>query len=187
MYVGEDAPFDDNQSPWEIATLEVNCTGFLTEHEIKKATSRDQELQEVMNALESNEWPTAHKRYKSIASDLSVSDGILVKNGCAVIPTSLRKKTLEVAHEGHPMVAKQKSILRERVWWPGMASAAEDWVKSCQTCATNGRPEKPTPMRRVLAPQAVWETIALDFNGPYSKYGGISVLVIVDYRSRYCI
>ncbi|XP_062716817.1 uncharacterized protein K02A2.6-like [Aedes albopictus] len=54
-------------------------------------------------------------------------------------------------------------------------------------CATNGRPERPTPMKRVLAPQSVWETIALDFNGPYAKYGGISVLVIVDYRSRYVI
>lgn len=185
LYVGNDAPFDDLHSPWEIASLEVNCTGFLTELEIKEATSRDQELQKVIDSLECNDWLPELKRYEAIAIDLSVKDGILVKNGCAVIPSSLRKKTLELAHDGHPMVAKQKSILRERVWWPGMAAAAEDWVKSCQICATNGRPEKATPMRRVFAPQAVWETIALDFNGPYARFGGISILVIVDYRSRY--
>lgn len=68
-----------------------------------------------------------------------------------------------------------------------MASAAEEWVKSCRICVTNGRPERPTPMQRIFAPQTVWETIAVDFNGPYMKYGGISVLVVVDYRSRYLI
>ncbi|XP_055633440.1 uncharacterized protein K02A2.6-like [Toxorhynchites rutilus septentrionalis] len=41
------------------------------------------------------------------------------------------------------------------------------------------------PMEHVFKPKTVWETIALDFNGPYVKFGGISILVIVDYRSRY--
>ncbi|XP_062558209.1 uncharacterized protein K02A2.6-like [Armigeres subalbatus] len=48
-------------------------------------------------------------------------------------------------------------------------------------------PEKPTPMCRILAPKTVWETIAMDFNGPYAKFGGVSILVIIDYRSRYII
>ncbi|XP_062541208.1 uncharacterized protein K02A2.6-like [Armigeres subalbatus] len=68
-----------------------------------------------------------------------------------------------------------------------MTSDVEKWVDSCSSCALNGRPEKPTPMQRILAPKAVWETIALDFNGPYIKFGGISILVIVDYRSRFLL
>ncbi|XP_058814382.1 uncharacterized protein K02A2.6-like [Topomyia yanbarensis] len=68
-----------------------------------------------------------------------------------------------------------------------MATDADDWVKSCETCAVNGRPEKPTPMNRIFAPKTVWETIAIDFNGPYARYGGVSILVIIDYRSRYAI
>lgn len=68
-----------------------------------------------------------------------------------------------------------------------MAKEAEAWVDSCAVCAMNGKPEKTTPMKRVLAPKSVWETIAVDFNGPYMKYGGVSILVIVDYRSRYII
>lgn len=116
-----------------------------------------------------------------------MKDGMLSKLGCAVIPEQLRHKTLEVAHTGHPLAAKLKSILRERVWWPGMATDADKWVKSCETCAINGRPEKPTPMHRMFAPKAVWQTVAVDFNGPYAKYGGISILVMIDYRSRYAI
>lgn len=140
-----------------------------------------------MNALESEVWPHHLRNFKTLASELTVREGILVKTGCAVVPECLRRKALAVAHEGHPSAAKFKSILRERVWWHGMSKDAEAWIDSCKICATNGKPEKPTPMRRKFAPKSVWETVAVDFNGPYSKFGGISILVIVDYRSRYII
>lgn len=184
LYTGRDEPFDEEHSPWQIATLEANSIRFLTEEEIRKETAKDQILQSVMDALETNAWPENLRRFKNVSNDLSVHNGILIKNGCAVVPSELRQKTLNLAHDGHPMTAKLKSILRERVWWPGIGTDAEEWVKTCKTCATNGRPEKPTPMKRIFAPQTVWETIALDFNGPYARYGGISILLMVDYRSR---
>ena len=112
---------------------------------------------------------------------------MLLKTGCVVMPEVLRKRSLEIAHAGHPSAAKLKSILRQRVWWPGMASDAQKWVDSCSTCAVTGMPERPTPMQRIFAPKAVWETIAVDFNGPYAKFGGIYIMVIVDYRSRYLV
>lgn len=187
LYVGTDEPFDEQKSPWEIACIDSNKDGFLTESEIREATQNDPTLQRVCVSLESGEWTADLSKFQAVADELSLKDGLLVRNGCAVIPEKLRDRTLELAHDGHPMVAKLKSILRERVWWPGITSDAEKWVQSCRTCAVNGKPEKPTPMRRVFAPQSVWETIALDFNGPYAKHGGISILVIVDYRSRYLI
>lgn len=187
LYQGRDGPFDEDSSPWEIAQLEVNAVGFLTEDEIKECTKNDETLQQVIEALNSGTWSKHLSRYQAVSDDLLVKDGILTKLGCAVIPNQLRRKTLEVAHTGHPLAAKLKSILRERVWWPNMAIEANEWVKMCETCAVNGRPEKPTPMRRIFAPKSVWETIALDFNGPYTRYGGISILVIIDYRSRFAI
>lgn len=187
LYIGMDDPFNNEQSPWEIATLEANAVGFLTEQDIRRATAEDEELLNVDIALETGQWPDGLKRYQSLAEDLHFSDGILVKKGCAVIPAKLRDKTLDLAHDGHPGAAKMKTILRERVWWPGMAADAVKWVDACRTCATNGWPEKPTPMKRVFAPKTVWESIAVDFNGPYVKFGGISILLIVDYRSRFLI
>lgn len=141
----------------------------------------------MAEALNSGEWPKNLGRFQAVSDNLLMKDGMLTKLGCVVIPDQLRHKTLDVAHSGHPSTAKFKSILRERVWWPGIAKDAVEWVKACETCALNGRPEKPTPMRRKFAPKTVWETIALDFNGPYARFGGISILVIIDYRSRYAI
>lgn len=187
LYIGKDDPFEESISPWEIALLEINSVGLLTEMEIRKATMDDPVLQEVAQAITCDIWPKSLRAFKSLVNDLSLNDGVIIKNGCAVVPESLRHKALQVAHRGHPMTSKLKSILRQRVWWPGMSKDAENWVKSCETCATTGRPEKPTPMERIFAPQEVWETLAMDFNGPYLRFGGVYVLLIVDYRSRFLI
>ncbi|XP_055614742.1 uncharacterized protein K02A2.6-like [Uranotaenia lowii] len=187
LYCGNDEPFEEEVSPWEIATLNVNTFGFLTEEDIRNATSSDEVLQKVLVAVQSEIWTHDLQKFKAVADDLSILNGIIVKRGCAVIPKSLRSYTLNVAHKGRPMPSKMRSILRERVWWPGIAADVDKWVQACQLCATCGRPEKPTPMERTFAPKNVWQTIALDFNGPYTKYGGISILVLVDYRSRFLI
>ncbi|XP_055523011.1 uncharacterized protein K02A2.6-like [Wyeomyia smithii] len=68
-----------------------------------------------------------------------------------------------------------------------MPTDVEKWVKSCAICSVNGRPERRPPMQRAFAPKGVWETVALDFNGPYLKLGGISILVIIFLGSRYAI
>ncbi|XP_055527266.1 uncharacterized protein K02A2.6-like [Wyeomyia smithii] len=182
-----DGPFEEESSPWEIASVEVNEIGLLTEDEIKQATAMDAQLTKVTDALETSFWPKDLKRFEALRDDLTLRDGIVVKTGTTVIPEALRQKTLQIAHEGHPSTAKFKRILRQRVWWPGMARDAEAWGKSCEICVTNGRPERPTPMERVFASASVWETVAIDFNGPYTKFNSILILVIVDYRSRYVI
>ncbi|XP_058810989.1 uncharacterized protein K02A2.6-like [Topomyia yanbarensis] len=187
LYCGHDEAFNEETSPWEIAHLEANTVEFLTEAEIRDATNRDTTLQRVKESLESSDWPKDLQRYKVVSSDLYSKEGLLVKNGCIVVPEELRLKALEVALAGHPQTAKFRSILRERVWWPGITGDAEKWVKSCDACAVNGKPEKHTPMERTLVPRTVWEVIAMDFNGPYAKFEGISILVIIDLRSRFAI
>ncbi|XP_055632948.1 uncharacterized protein K02A2.6-like [Toxorhynchites rutilus septentrionalis] len=187
LYGGVAEPFNEDVSPWEIACLEANSVSFLTEDEICEATEQDETLKKVLNALKYGEWPKELNRFISVRNELCIRNRIILKGGRAVIPESLQEKALSVAHEGHPLAAKLKSILRERVWWPGVAGDAEMWVKACRSCAVNGKPEKPTPMMRTIIPKTAWETIALDFNGPYAKFGSIYILVIVDYRSRYII
>ncbi|XP_055590910.1 uncharacterized protein K02A2.6-like [Uranotaenia lowii] len=187
LYVGTDEPFSEESNPWELAVLETSNPQFLTNDEISKETSRDETLAGVLEALKSDIWSTRLRRFDLVKAELYEKNGLLYKGGCVVIPKCLQEKTLNIAHSGHPSAAKLKSILRERVWWPGIPSDAENWVNGCKVCAANGRPEKPTPMKRIPAPKNVWETIGIDFNGPYAHFGGIYILVVVDYRSRFLI
>lgn len=48
LYQGADDPFDEESSPWEVAHIEANAVGFLTEEEIKEYTKKDQTLLQVM-------------------------------------------------------------------------------------------------------------------------------------------
>ncbi|XP_055543091.1 uncharacterized protein K02A2.6-like [Wyeomyia smithii] len=187
LYCGTDDPFEEDISPWEIACLESNAMEFLNEEVIKNETQYDETLQQVTQALKTGEWSTDLQKYNAVENDLTFRNRIIIKTGCAVIPEKLRKKALQAAHEGHTSTAKMESIIRQRVWWPGLSKDVQNWVESCKTCAINGKPEKTTPMERAFVPHAVWEKIALDFNGSYIRFGGISILVIVDYRSRYLI
>lgn len=80
-----------------------------------------------------------------------------------------------------------KSILKDKAYWPGMTSQVDEWVRSCRSCVLTSRKNKPEPMARSFLPGAPWENLAIDFNGPYMRLGGISVLVLVDAYSRFLI
>lgn len=94
LYDGNDEAFDEETNPWEIAHLEANALQFSTETELKESTDRDTTLQRVLDSLESEEWPKELQKFKAISNDLHSREGLLVKSGCAVIPSELRKKKL---------------------------------------------------------------------------------------------
>ena len=110
---------------------------------------------------------------------------LINRAGTMVIPTTLRPKILALAHEGHPGMTAMKSILRERVWWPRMTAEVEEFVSKCEGCALTGRPEKPVPMQMTKLPDAPWDKLAIDYNGPHAAYGARSIVVMVDYYSRF--
>lgn len=68
-----------------------------------------------------------------------------------------------------------------------MLAQAENWVKSCKPCTLMSRREPPEPMLRARLPQAVWESVAMDFSGPYAMFGGIYIFLIVCTFSRFVI
>lgn len=193
LYEGDDGPYEEEVAPGEILSLTADCPeeikfgeDYLTVTELAYGTTKDKELREVMIAIEFGVWPRELDAFAVVQEELDVSLGVVVRAGLAVVPRVLRAKALHLAHKGHPGMTKMKSILRERVWWPGMSSAVETWVKSCFACTLNGRGEPPTPMQRTRLPDAPWEFLALDFCGPYQTADGtITIIGLVDYHSRY--
>lgn len=167
----------------------------LTFISLAEETARDQVLQKVISALECDDWETnteiwvdeAVSKYKRFFDELYMQEGMLVRSGRVVVPEMLRKEAMKIAHTGHPGGSAMKSILRSRVWWPAMDSDIEKHVLECKGCALNTASSRPVPMTRSIMPAAAWDYIALDFNGPYAQHGGIYVLVICDYFSRYMI
>lgn len=186
--------FEEEPAPGEIMHLEAIAPsdvefdeGRITLEEVRFYAERDETLKAIVTAIENNHWPKNLRAYKSIKDELRLSSKILTRMGAIVMPEALRQKTLQSAHRGHPGERAMKSILTGKVWWPSMLAQAERWVKSCKPCTLMGRRNAPMPMQRSELPEAQWEELAIDFNGPYSNFGGILVLVIVDSYSRFVI
>ena len=64
-----------------------------------------------------------------------------------------------------------------------MYKATEKYVKGCHGCTLEARPDEPEPLRPTALPDGPWQDIATDLLGPLPT--GHSILVVVDYYSRY--
>ena len=70
-----------------------------------------------------------------------------------------------------------------KVWWPGMERDAEKYCKTCHGCQLVSCPTPPEPIRTTPLPTGPWRDLAIDLLGPLPT--GESILVVVDYYSRY--
>ncbi len=63
--------------------------------------------------------------------ELSMYDGCLLWGNHVVVP---KEAVLVQLHEGHPGIARMKSLARMYVWWPGISVDIENTVQGCQEC-----------------------------------------------------
>lgn len=182
LYRGDDKAFFEesrlfvcNIGAWqEVISLDL----------IAKETEKDEELVQIIQAVNSGEWYNVKPKYKAMKGEMAVIDGIIYKDSQIVVPEALRSKVLEYAHKGHPGEVAMKRLLRERVWWSGMSVDVHKVVKQCLGCALVSRPNPPLPLSRSKIPEGAWIDIAIDF----FKAGDLGeLLVVVDYYSRYAV
>lgn len=64
-----------------------------------------------------------------------------------------------------------------------MDKHTEAYVKRCEGCMLEATPNAPEQMKRKELPSQPWQHLAIDYMGPLPT--GYSLLVVVDYYSRY--
>lgn len=152
--------------------------------ELENTTNSDAILGIVKQCLRSGNWDKDEaKPFLPFKHELGFVGDMLVRGNKLVVPTALKTRMLDIAHEGHPGESVMKRRLRDRVWWPGMDNDAVSRVKACEGCRLVGLPSRPEPMSRRPLPSGPWIDIAMDFLGPLPC--GSYLLVIIDYYSRY--
>ncbi|GBP67401.1 Uncharacterized protein K02A2.6 [Eumeta japonica] len=134
--------------------------------EIIESSMNDQEILNVKEGLYSNIWKDDVKLYKIFQNELCFHEGILLRGTRIVIPSELRKRVLDAAHEGHPGIVSMKARLQTKVWWPRCDKSAENIVKACKGCTLVSTPCSPNPMKRRELPAGPWIDIAIDLMGP---------------------
>lgn len=138
----------------------------------------------MKTSLQTGNWDESDvKPYVPFKNELGMVGDTIVRGSKLVVPTNLRQRMLDLAHEGHPGESVMKRRLRDRVWWPGMDREVSNRVAVCEGCRLVGLPSKPEAMSRRPLPSKPWVDVAIDFLGPLPN--GMYLLVIIDYYSRY--
>lgn len=173
--------FDKDNQFMVLAILESVAVDI---SEIEANSSEDVELKILRECIMSGKWDKPEvKLFEVFRDELGMVGNILVRGNKMIVPSKLRSRILELAHEGHPGESVMKRRLRERVWWPLMDKDAVKLVSNCEGCRLVSLPSHPEPMQRRPLPSRPWIDVALDFLGPLPT--GEYLLVIIDYYSRY--
>ena len=131
-------------------------------------------------------WPKRNEvigtlsKFWRARGELTVTDGLLLYGTRIVVPESLRKQTLTKVHQGHQGINRCRSRILSSVWWPGVTTEMEDFIKQCPQCQKSTTPPV-EPMMETPLPNHPWERVAADL----FELKGTNYIVVVDYFSRY--
>lgn len=115
-------------------------------------------------------------------TELSVTEGCLLRGSRVIVPPSLRSMLLSQLHDTHPGINRMKSLAHCYVWWPGIDKQIEDVVAKCQCCQENRSAPPQSIVHPWECPKAPWVRVHVDHAGPFM---GHYFLILVDAYSRW--
>ena len=152
----------------------------MTIEEIVSATNNDRTLQCVRAAIRAGTWDSpALERFLHVKEELKVgTQNIVLCGHRIVIPVSLQQRAIDIAHEQHQGIPRTKSLLREKIWFPGIDDMVQNTISTCISCQAGGQAAPPEPIKLSAMPEGPWEKVHIDFYGPLPS--GEHLLVVIN-------
>ena len=132
------------------------------------------------------EVPQEIQNYWTFHEELTIEDGLILKDTMIVIPDEKREEILKQIHEGHLGLNKCQMHAKETVYWPGLNNQLEQLILNCQLCLKYSKLKKRSTLHTALGhevPPVPWSKVATDI----FHYESQPYLLIVDYTSRFLI
>jgi len=184
-------PFEPptDQTPPELVLLTDHLAESpVTANHIRTWTRKDPDLASITQFLRQG-WPSSldeeHSQlapFFSKRSELSLYDGCVLWGSRVVVPKEGRELVLVQLHEGHPGIARMKSLARMYVWWPGISKDIEATVRGCTECQLSQATPAAAPLHPWSWPTRPWARLHLDFAGPLQ---GKMYLILIDAHSKW--
>ena len=136
------------------------------------------------------------RKMKSCRNEYKLRSNVLVRGSAngdqLVIPTSRRESILKALHSdatgGHLGREKLIAKLRERYYWYGMFTDAENYCRDCIDCQRR-KAANPTPIAPIhpIQVESAFDMVSMDICGPYptSDAGNKYVLVVTEYVTKW--
>jgi hypothetical protein len=139
----------------------------LTLTEIADAQRKDRELKAYFKK-------NAIMPQKDMGIKLIEDTKVLCKNGKLMIPTSLCQQAVTWYHHylQHPGHSRMEETMRSMMYWKGMHTTIQRYVKSCRSCQVNKRhSQKYGHLPPKLVIMTPWKAFCVDLIGPYTLKG----------------
>uniref|UniRef100_A0A8D0C7Y7 Gypsy retrotransposon integrase-like protein 1 n=1 Tax=Scleropages formosus TaxID=113540 RepID=A0A8D0C7Y7_SCLFO len=149
--------------------------------QIAEETRKDPVLQTVITNLNNGWVKSSCPQFYNVRAELSVANGLLLRQNRIVIPQVLRKEMLCRIHEGHLGIEKCKRRSRDAIYWPGMNADIEKMVSTCEICLKHQNKQAREPLITVDLPKYPWQKVGTDL----FHFNGKDYLLVVDYFSSY--
>lgn len=99
-----------------------NTPKTVTKEQVQKSTDEDPTLLALKGCIHQG-WMDAKaanlQEYKHVFSELAIVDGIVVRGDRIVVPSKLRQRMIEIAHEGHPRTSTDETAVEGTCMVPG--------------------------------------------------------------------
>uniref|UniRef100_A0AC34FUF8 Reverse transcriptase n=1 Tax=Panagrolaimus sp. ES5 TaxID=591445 RepID=A0AC34FUF8_9BILA len=165
------------------------------------------EYPDIVHALRHKKYPADSEQRKALEHKMK---HLVMKNGAIyffnedegddlrlLVPYNLRQKLLKEFHDdilqgGHLGQMKTLEKMRQRVFWPAMATDVKEYVKGCELCQ-KGKIQPgdntPEPLNPIKCPEYPFDRVHVDIAGPLVKStdGKKYCLVIIDAFSKFIV
>ncbi|KAL8615846.1 hypothetical protein ACOMHN_048554 [Nucella lapillus] len=106
-----------------------------------------------------------------------------------VLPSTLCPDVLFELHDqmGHQGLDRTISLVRQRVYWPGMMKDVQQYIERCPRCLVNKQPITKPPMGHICASRPL-QILAIDFTKlEMASDGRENVLVMTDVFTKFTV
>ena len=121
-------------------------------------------LQYIMKGFPatSTECHESVKPYFNYCDELTVVDGLMLKDNCIVVPTKLTSSCLAMLHIAHMGVNKTLLQARQSIFWPGMTKDVTQLISSCPACIKHASRNSLEPLINEIAITKPWQALSID-------------------------
>ena len=154
--------------------------------QIRNETANDPTLSKLREVIHEG-WPATREKchkalhnYWNFREELTIEDSLILKQERIVMPTTLRRGTLNTIHHGH--LGQEKCLLRARsaVFWPGITKDVTNLVQNCATCQAHQRKQQKQQILQPEPPCYPWQILSSDL----FEFKGNQYLLISDKYSN---
>lgn len=144
--------------------------------------------EEIRAAVAADEWYSVPSNTRG----LQCQSGIWYKKEKVVLPSALRSRCLQQAHDspvgGHKGVTKTLELVQRYYWWPTVRKDVVAYVTTCASCQRNkarnmlpGGTLQPLPI-----PEEPWQSVSMDYvtGLPCTTAGYDAVYVVLDRLTK---